>query len=195
MARAAALILSALALGACSQERTMPATAQPRITVRGNPVTLEGSPPAVGDKAPDFAAVATDMSEKRLSDFRGKTVILSSVGSIDTATCDVETRTFNERAAALGPNTVILTISMDLPFAQKRWCAAHGIDRVITLSDYKHREFGSRYGLRVRESGLLARAIFVVNPQGAITYQQIVADIAQEPDYDPVIAAAKSAAR
>lgn len=167
------------------------------VTMKGTPVTLEGASPApaVGDPAPDFAAVANDLSEKHLSDFRGKVVILSTVPSLDTKVCDAETRAFNERASALGDNVVVLTVSMDLPFAQKRWCAAAGIDRVITLSDSKQRQVGDRYALRIREHGLLARAVTVIDPRGIIRYQQIVPEVATEPNYDAAISAAMEAAR
>lgn len=167
------------------------------VTMKGTPVTLEGASPApaVGDDAPDFAAVANDLSEKHLSDFRGKVVILSTVPSLDTKVCDAETRAFNERASALGDKFVVLTISMDLPFAQKRWCAAAGIDRVITLSDSKLRQVGDRYALRIREHGLLARAVTVIDPRGIIRYQQIVPEVATEPNYDAAISAAMGAAR
>jgi thiol peroxidase len=120
-------------------------------------------------------------------------VILSTVPSLDTPVCDKETRQFNERASALGEGAVVLTVSMDLPFAQKRWCGAAGVDRVVTLSDSKLREVGSRYGLRIRENGLLARAVTVIDAKGIVRYQQIVPDVTLEPDYDAAIAAAKAA--
>jgi thiol peroxidase len=161
--------------------------------MRGKPVTLEGRPVVIGQPAPDFTAVANDMSEKKLSDWRGKTIILSTVPSLDTAVCDKETRTFNQRASDLGANTVVLTVSMDLPFAQKRWCGNAGIDRVVTLSDSKRREVGEKYGLRMAETGLLARAVTVIDPQGVVRYQQVVPEVASEPDYDAAINAAKAA--
>lgn len=190
-----AILLLAL-LPACTTS-PRPHSRDTLVTMKGKPVTLEGasSAPLVGDSAPDFAAVATDLSEKHLSDFRGKVVILSTVPSLDTPVCDAETRAFNERAAALGDNVVVLTVSMDLPFAQKRWCAAAGIDRVITLSDSKLRQVGDRYALRIREHGLLARAVTVIDPRGIIRYQQIVPEIATEPNYDAAISAATGAAR
>ncbi|MBY0307128.1 MAG: thiol peroxidase [Phycisphaerales bacterium] len=162
--------------------------------MRGKPVTLEGQAVAVGRPAPDFTAVANDLSEKKLSDWRGRTVILSTVPSLDTAVCDKETRTFNQRAAGLGDGVVVLTVSMDLPFAQKRWCGAAGIDRVVTLSDFKRREVGERYGLRMAENGLLARAVTVIDPRGVVRYQQIVGEVASEPDYDAAVEAARAAA-
>jgi thiol peroxidase len=121
-------------------------------------------------------------------------VILSTVPSLDTPVCDIETRKFNERAAEI-PGAAIVTVSMDLPFAQKRWCGAHGIDKVVTVSDYKYRDVGEKFGVRMKETALLARAIFVIDPQGTITYQQIVPEIAQEPDYDAAIAAAQAATK
>jgi thiol peroxidase len=134
------------------------------------------------------------MGEKRLSDWRGKVVILSTVPSLETAVCDRETREFNERASALGDGCVVLTVSMDLPFAQKRWCGAAGVERVITLSDSKRREVGDRYGVRIRENGLLARTVTVIDAGGVVRYQEIVPEVASEPNYDAAIEAAKSAA-
>jgi thioredoxin-dependent peroxiredoxin len=188
----AAAAIVCVSLTACTEHHAM-TTRTGLVTMKGNPVTLTGSPVEVGQEAPDFAAVGTDMKPHRLSDERGKVVILSAVPSLDTAVCDVETRTFNEKAAALGDDIVILTVSMDLPFAQKRWCGTHGIDRVVTISDFKDREFGSRYGLSIAENGLLTRAVLVIDPDGVIKYQQIVPEVAEEPDYDAAIAAAKAA--
>jgi thiol peroxidase len=162
-----------------------------QVMFRGNPVTLEGSQPKVGDTAPDFIAVANDMSDKRLSDFRGKTVLLTTVPSLDTPVCDTEMRTFNERAASLPGDTVVVTVSMDLPFAQKRWCGAAGVEDVITLSDYKYREVAENYGIRLSELGLLARAVWVIGPDGVIRYRELVAEQTHEPDYDAALAAAR----
>lgn len=187
----AALIAITLLLPACSSSQS-PQTRTGLVTARGKPLTLVGHPVKVGDPAPDFAAVANDMTEKHLSDYHGKTVILSTVPSLETAVCDKETRTFNEKAAALPGDIVILTVSMDLPFTQKKWCGAAGIDKVITLSDSKLRQVGDLYGLRVQETGLLARAVTVIGPDGVIRYQQIVAEITTEPDYDAALAAAQA---
>lgn len=162
------------------------------VTMRGEPVTLEGRPPEVGDKAPDFTATGNDMSQKRLSDWSGKTILLTSVPSLDTSVCSTETRTFNERAAALD-GVEVVTVSMDLPFAQKRWCAAHGIENVTTVSDYNQRDFSRKYGLRMNGNGLLARAVFVVGPDGTIAYRQIVPEVTQEPNYDAALKAAQEA--
>ena len=159
------------------------------VTVRGKPLTLVGPDLAVGQKAPDFVAVDIDQAEVRFSSFRGKTVVLSSVPSLDTAVCDRETRRFNELAGKMGDDVVVLTVSMDLPFAQKRWCGNAGIDRVKTLSDYRDASFGRAYGVLIKETRLLARTVFVVDPEGVIRYRQIVDDLSHEPDYDAVLAA------
>lgn len=157
------------------------------VTMQGNPVTLEGDSVQPGDRAPDFEVVDTDLNPVTLGDHLGKVLILSSVPSLDTSTCDMETRRFNQEAVKLGEEITILTISMDLPFAQKRWCAAAGVDRVITLSDYRKASFGQAYGLLIRELRLLARAIFIVDRNGVLQYMQVVPEISQEPDYEEVL--------
>ena len=162
------------------------------VTVGGKPVTLVGQEVKRGDIAPEFTAIGNDMEEVRFSSYRGKVCVICSVGSIDTATCDVETRRFNTEAGTLGDDVVILTVSMDLPFAQKRWCGAAGIDKVTTLSDHRDAEFGNAYGVLTKESRLLARAVFVVDREGIVQYVQLVKELADEPDYDAVITAVKA---
>ena len=157
------------------------------ITMKGNPLTLAGHALRIGDKAPDFEVTGNDMNPVKFSSFSGKVCIISSVPSLDTPVCDMETRRFNKEAAGLGPDVVILTISMDLPFAQKRWCGAAGVDRVITLSDYREAAFGAAYGVLIKELKLLARAVFVADKKGLIRYIQIVKEIAEEPDYNEVL--------
>ena len=159
------------------------------VTVGGNPVTLVGQEVKEGDAAPDFTVIGNEMEEVRFSSYRGKVCVICSVGSLDTPTCDVETRRFNNEASNLGDDVVILTISMDLPFAQKRWCGAAGIDKVITLSDHRDADFGISYGMLTKESRLLARAVFVIDRMGIVRYIQLVNEIADEPVYDEVIAA------
>jgi thiol peroxidase len=161
------------------------------VTIGGKPVTLLGNEVKVGEAAPDFTAVGNDMNPVKLSDFRGKVVVISSVHSLDTEVCNVETRRFNTGAAKLGPDVVILTVSMDLPFAQKRWCGAAGIDKVITVSDHRDASFGTGYGVLLEDLRLLARAIFVVDRQGVIRYIQLVKEVGTEPDYAPVLQAVK----
>ena len=161
------------------------------VTMRGNPMTLVGHALKLGNKAPDFEVTGNDMKPVKFSSFLGKVCIISSVPSLDTPVCDMETRRFNKEAAGLGSDVVILTISMDLPFAQKRWCGASGVESVITLSDYKTAGFGTDYGVMIKDLRLLARAVFVVDKKGVIQYIQIVKEIAEEPDYNAAINAVK----
>jgi len=163
------------------------------VTMRGKPLTLEGNVPRVGEAAPDFTAVANDLSEARLSVFRAKTVLLLSVPSLDTGVCSLETRRFNEEAGSLGDDVIVLTVSMDLPFAQKRWCGAEGVQRVITLSDHRDASFGRAYGVLIKELRLLARGVWVVAPDGRIAYTELVKEISKEPDYAAALAAVKKA--
>lgn len=163
------------------------------ITMKGKPLTLEGNEVKVGQTAPDFTLIAPDFSEKKLADFKGKTRIISVVPSLDTSVCDTETRRFNQEAANLGDDIVILTVSVDTPPAIKRWCGAAGIDRVVALSDFKDHNFGKSYGVRIKELGLLARCVFVVDKSDKVTYVQLVPEVAQEPDYNAVLEAAKKA--
>ncbi len=161
------------------------------ITMQGSPLTLMGSAVQVGQEAPDFTVVDKHLSPVGLSNFRGKVAVVSSVPSLDTGVCDKQTRRFNEEAAKLGNNVVILTISMDLPFAQSRWCGAAGVKRVKTLSDYQCADFGMKYGLLIKELRLLARAVMVLDREGVIRYKQVVPEIVTEPDYDAAVAAVK----
>lgn len=161
------------------------------ITFQGMPLTLVGDGLKAGDKAPDFSLLNNDLGPVRLSDYKGKVCLLVTVPSLDTPVCDVETRRFNKEASALGPDVAVLGISMDLPFAQKRWCGAAGIERVKTLSDHRDASFGEAYGVLVKELRLLARAIFVVDRQGTVRYEQLVGEIANEPDYEAALRAAK----
>ena len=161
------------------------------VTMKGKPVTLVGQAVKVGQKAPDFEVMANDLSPVKLSSFAGKVCIIASVPSLDTSVCDLETRKFNEKAAQLGSDVVVLTISMDLPFAQKRWCGAAGIKNVQTLSDHRDASFGRAYGVLIKDLRLLARAVFVVDKKGVVRYLQIVPEIATEPDYDAVLKVVK----
>ncbi len=159
------------------------------ITVRGVPLTLLGDEVKVGDRAPDFVAIDNDLGPFRLSSLKGKVVVISAVPSLDTPVCDLETRRFNEEAANLSQDVEIITISMDLPFAQKRWCAAAGVERVKTYSDHRDADFGTKYGVLTKETRLLARAVFVVDRQGTIRYIEILGDISNEPQYDTILSA------
>lgn len=161
------------------------------ITFQGNPLTLLGKELKKGDAAPDVELLNNDLAPVKISSFKGKACVLSTVPSLDTPVCDMETRRFNEEAANLGPDVAVLTVSMDLPFAQKRWCGAAGIDRVTTLSDHRDAALGQAYGVLIKELRLLARAVFVVDKNGVIQYVQVVKELTQEPDYDAVLNAVK----
>lgn len=162
------------------------------ITFKGNPVTLLGNEVKVGDKAPDFKVLANDLSEVTLADSKGQVRLISVVPSIDTGVCDAQTRRFNEEAAKLG-NVKILTVSVDLPFAQKRWCAAAGIENVQTVSDHRDLSFGEAYGVAIKELRLLARAVFVLDSNDNVTYVEYVSEATNHPNYEAAIEAAKQA--
>ena len=161
------------------------------ITMKGNPLTLMGRSLKVGDRAPDFTVLDNNLSPVNLATYKGKVCVLSSVPSLDTPVCDMETRRFNQEASGLGPNVAILTISMDLPFAQKRWCGSAGVDKVVTLSDHRDASFGTSYGVLIKELRLLARAVFVLDRAGVIQYIEIVKELTQEPNYQAVLNAVK----
>ena len=159
------------------------------VTMKGNPLTLVGPSLAVGDRAPEWRAVASDMSVKAAAEFKGKTLVLCTLPSVDTPVCDKEAREFNARAAALSGATVVI-VSRDLPFAQKRWCGASGATNVQLLSDARFGDVGRALGVEIKENGLLARAVFVIDADGVVRYQQIVKEVASEPDYDAALKAA-----
>ena len=161
------------------------------VTFQDNPLTLLGNEVTVGQPAPDVELVANDLSSVRLSDFKGKVCVLTSVPSLDTPVCDTETRRFNEAAGAMGGAVKVLTVSMDLPFAQARWCGAAGVENVQTLSDHRDAAFGESYGVLIKGLRLLARAVFVVDTEGIIRYEEIVKEVTDEPDYDAALKAAK----
>ena len=163
------------------------------VTFMGNPLTLVGPEVKKGDKAPDFTLLDNDLNPVALKDFVGKVVIISAVPSLDTPVCDMETRRFNQEASSLGDEVVILTVSMDLPFAQKRWCGNAGVDRVQTLSDHKDASFGTGYGVLIEELRLLARCVFVVDREGVVAGVHLVNEVTDEPDYDAVLEMAKDA--
>lgn len=157
----------------------------------GNEVHFAGKQLQVGDQALDFQLIASDLSRKSLQDFAGKKKVISVVPSIDTGVCSTQTRRFNQELSDL-PDTVVLTISMDLPFAQKRWCGAQGLENAYLLSDYFDQSFGRDYGLLMEEWHLLARAVLVLNSDNQVTYVEYVEDIHTEPDFEKAIAAVKA---
>ena len=164
------------------------------VTFFGNPLTLVGNEVKVGDKAPDFVLLDKELKEVRLSDYAGKLKIISVTPSLDTPVCDLQARTFNEKAQSLPGDVVILNVSMDLPFAIARFCASAGIDKVITLSDHRDASFGNGYGVLVKELRLLARSIFVIDKSNVVRYVQIVPEMTKEPDYDKALGEAKKLA-
>jgi len=157
------------------------------ITIHGNPLTLMGNEIKAGDIAPDATLLDNDLKPVKISSYKGKVCVISAVPSLDTPVCDIETRRFNQEAERLGKDVVILTVSMDLPFAQKRWCGAAGVDRVITLSDHRDASFGMAYGMLIKELRLLARALYVLDRKGIVRYVQVVNELSKEPDYIKVI--------
>ncbi len=157
------------------------------VTIKGQSLTLLGNELKVGQKAPDFEVVADDLSTVKFSSFQGKVCIISSVPSLDTSVCDKMTRRFNEEADNLGEDVVVLTISMDLPFAQKRWCGVAGINNVQTLSDHRDGSFGTSYGVLIKELRLLARAVFVMDKSEIIRHVEIVNELTNEPDYQSAL--------
>lgn len=161
-------------------------------TIQGNPITLIGPELKAGDKAPEFKVNKDLMTEVSLEDYAGKIKLISVVPSLDTGVCDFQTRRFNQEAAALGENVVILTVSVDLPFAQARWCGAAGVDKVVTLSDYKTREFGKAYGVLIKELMLDMRSIFVLDTDNKIAYVEYVKEMTEHPDYNAAVQAVKA---
>ena len=169
----------------------MPEERKGIITFKGNPMTLLGPALKGGDRAPGFTVVDTGLNPVTLATYAGKIKVISAVPSLDTPVCDMETRRFNQEAAGLPDKVAVLTVSLDLPFAQKRWCGAAGIDRVTTLSDYQERSFALSYGVLIKELKLLSRSIFVIDAQDTIRYIQHVPEVTQEPDYAAVLAAVR----
>ena len=155
--------------------------------MHGNPMTLIGKMPEVGDKAPDFSVYNPDLGHVTLDSYPGKVLVIASLPSVDTPVCAIETAKFNNEVKDLGDNVMVLTVSMDLPFALKRFCAAEGIDNVVTLSDHRDALFGENYGVLIKELRLLARVIFIVDKDRVVRYRQIVHEATNEPDYEGVL--------
>jgi len=158
----------------------------------GNIITLEGPELHVGDPAPDFTVLSVDLLPKTLDDFQGKIKLISAVPSLDTGVCDLQTKKFNELAAELSPEIEILTISMDLPFAQKRWCNITGSERVETLSDHRYASFAENYGVLIKELRLINRSIFLLDKDDKIRYIEIVEENHNHPDYDSAMEALRN---
>ncbi|WP_156291477.1 thiol peroxidase [Oceanobacillus salinisoli] len=162
------------------------------VTFQQEPVTLVGNEVKVGDTAPNITVLSNDLKEVTLDDYQGKIKLIAAVPSVDTGVCAEETKRFNEEADQLD-NVQVLTISMDLPFAQARWCAAEGVNNLDTLSDHRDASFGENYGVLMKENRLLARAIFVLDSENKVTYVEYVPEVTTHPNYDAAIEAAKNA--
>lgn len=163
------------------------------VTMHGRPMALAGNEIKPGMPAPDFRATDNDMLPmKFLRSYKGKVAVVVSVPSLDTPVCDLEARRFNKEAEALGPDVGVLVVSMDLPFAQKRWCGAAGVKAVRTFSDYQKADFGKEWGVLIKDLRLLARAVFIVDKDGTVKYAQVVPEVTKEPDYAEVLTALKA---
>jgi len=162
------------------------------VTFHEEPVTLLGTEIKVGDTAPNFTVLSNDLEEVTLEDYKGKIKLISVVPSLDTGVCSQQTKRFNEEADKLD-NVQVLTISMDLPFAQTRWCAASGVKKLDTLSDHRDADFGEKYGVLIKELRLLARSIFVVDSNDKVTHVEYVSEVTTHPDYDKALEAAQAA--
>jgi thioredoxin-dependent peroxiredoxin len=189
-------VLPALVTGCYDTDESKEKSMEERtglVTLKGGPVTLLGPEIKAGQPAPDVELVANDLSTVQLSSYKGKVCVVLAVPSLDTPVCDTETRRFNEEAANMGDGVAVLAVSMDLPFAQARWCGAAGAKNVQTLSDHRDAAFGSSYGVLIKGLRLLARAVFVVDKQGVVRYTELVKEVATEPDYEAALAAVKEA--
>lgn len=158
-----------------------------QVSLKGNTLNLVGSLPKEGDKAPNFVVTNQELAPVNLADIKEDVIVLLSVPSLDTPVCDLEARRFNSEAKSLGPSVKVVVISVDLPFAQARWCGANGIENVLVVSDYKDKDFGNKYGVLIKEIGLLARAVFVLDKERVVRYVQLVPEITNEPNYDEVL--------
>lgn len=187
MLRSLAFALSAfcsVAIAADYPENTLDAG---KVSAQGKPVTLLGQGISVGDSAPNFKAVDDNFIPVTLEDYKGQAVLISVVPSLDTGICSLQTKHFNEKVAAQFPGVVMLTISADLPFAQKRFCKAENIDKITTLSDSVWRDFGQKYGLIIKDMGLLTRTVFILDESHNVIYKQLVSSLSTEPEYNSVI--------
>jgi thioredoxin-dependent peroxiredoxin len=195
--RAATSVLAGLVLAATTraEPEDLKVPEHPGLVqMRGTPVTLLGQRIGKGDVAPSFRVVNASFQPVTLAEFKGKAVLISAVPSLDTPVCSRETKRFNEDAAALSGDVVLLTISTDLPFAQKRFCEAEKVERLRVLSDAVWRDFGLKYGVLIKDRGLLARAIFVIGRDGVVRYVELLPEVSHEPDYDAALSALRAAA-
>lgn len=168
--------------------------AQRTVSFKGtDTLHLEGREVKVGDHLPDFVVTGGDMKDLTQTAFAGKKLVICTLPSLDTPVCSTEVKRFNKEVGGIGSDVAVLAVSMDLPFAQKRWCGAEGVSNVTTASDYKHRAFGNAFGVHLKEWGLLARAVFVADKNGKVVYAEYVPEVSQEPAYDAALTAVKNA--
>lgn len=187
MLRSLAFVLSAfcsVAIAADYPENTLDIG---KVSAQGKPVTLLGKGVSLGDSAPNFKVVDDNFIPVTLEDYKGQAVLISVVPSLDTGICSLQTKHFNEKVASQFPAVAMLTISADLPFAQKRFCKAENIDKITTLSDSVWRDFGQKYGLIIKDMGLLTRTVFILDESHNIIYKQLVSSLSTEPEYNSVI--------
>lgn len=185
-------LLPVLALAIVNGEES-PAKREIEVTMKGNPITLLGTPLKVGDQAPDFRVVDGGFQEVTGSSYDGKVLLISTVPSLDTGICSLQTKRFNDEVAKLPDNVQALTLSADLPFAQERFCEFEKVDQIPILSDSVWREFGMKFGLLIENKGLLARSVIVINSEREIVYFEIVPEVASHPDYEKALAAVRDA--
>lgn len=158
-----------------------------KITMKGNPVEISGTALKVGDALPLFTLTGVDLQDLKAESLKGKPLVVSVIPSIDTPVCETQTRKFNEAMSKLADKLTLLTVSRDLPFAFKRWCATEGIDAILCASDYKYRSFGKAFGVDIENLGLLARAVFAFDKEGVLKHVEYVSEVTNEPDYDAVL--------
>ena len=188
-----ALLSSVLIFPALAETSGVELTETTNLVMAGNKyVTLLGNQIKLGDQAPDFKVVTDSFSPVTLAEFKNKSVLISVVPSLDTGVCSIQTKRFNDEVANLPENVVMLTISNDLPFAQKRFCKTENVDNIRVLSDAVWRDFGHNYGLLIKDMGLLTRAIIIIDSDGKIAYKELVANISQHPDYETALTKLKS---
>lgn len=180
---------SSLAIASSLPENTLDAG---KVSAQSKPVTLLGQGVKQGQTAPNFKVVDGNFTQITLEDYQGQAMLISVVPSLDTGVCSIQTKHFNEKVADQFPAVAMLTISTDLPFAQKRFCKAENIEKVVTLSDAVWRDFGQNYGLLIKDMGLLTRAVFVLDAEHQVVYKQLVDDLSKEPDYEQAITALKA---
>ncbi len=164
------------------------------VTFKGNPITLIGNEIKEGDTAPDFTVLSTDLNEVRLSDYKGKVVVIAVFPSVDTGVCALQLARFNQEAASFGSDVQLLSISADLPFALKRYCADKGIENALTVSDHKELDFGMKYGFVIKELRLLSRGTVVIDKEGTVKYIEYVPEVGEHPDYEKALEVIKKLA-